>query len=302
MKLAIWRLFGLRYRYQSSNRYDPVVQIAAGLRLVQVRESPMRKTKSILAVAGAIIAAGATTVLAQPQLIAVDSSRALYDIDMNTGAKTLLCTVSANAGTTGGLAYDRFSNTVYLTSTSLDSVYTLDINTCNATLIGAYGDTAVVMHGIEYDESTGTLYGASSHNGGLYNINTVTGAATLIGTSGLTSFTNLGYDSAADVMYATNSGSDSFYSINRATGAATLIGALNGPTNPNGLAYDWDSNTLFMVDNSTDNLYKIDRITGEANLVGSTGTGNLLGLMYIPEPATLSLMATGLVALARRRR
>ena len=155
----------------------------------------------------AVLGAGALAVaaLADGRMLAIDSSRALSEIDITTGTKTPLGTVSSNAGTTGGLAYDPVNNIVYLTSTSNDSLYTLDIESLTATLIGPYGDAAVVMHGLEYDTSTGILYGASSHNNGLYNIDKANGTATLIGTSGLTSFTNLGYNSDTDTMYASNS-------------------------------------------------------------------------------------------------
>ncbi|MCW5764943.1 MAG: SMP-30/gluconolactonase/LRE family protein [Phycisphaeraceae bacterium] len=237
--------------------------------------------------------AAASSALAQPEgapagrLIAVDSSRSLWEINISTGSKVQIGTVSSNAGTTAGLAYDCSTGTVYLTSTSTDSLYTLDLATGAATLVGAYDPAVpnIVMHGIEWDSSTGTLYTASSHNNGLYSVNTTTGAATLIGTSGLTSFPNLVYDSRNNVMYGTSSGTDSFYQIDRATGAATLIGPLTGPTNPNGLAYNRDNDTIYMVDNNTDNLYTINRQTGQATIVGSTAGAsgnNLLGLVYIP--------------------
>ncbi|NUP96695.1 MAG: hypothetical protein HUU28_11080 [Planctomycetaceae bacterium] len=224
-------------------------------------------------------------VVAAQQLISVDSSRALSLVDPLTGTRTPLGTVSSNAGTTGGLAYDPTTDTIYVTSTGNDSLYTLDLSTGTATLVGGYGSTAFVMHGLEFDTSTNTLYGVSSHDNGLYTINTSTGFATLIGTSGLSSFTNLGYDSTNDVLYATNSGTDSFYSIDRATGAATLIGALTGPTNPNGVAYDAQNDRLFMICNSTDTLYTIDRSTGLATAVGSVGSSNILGLVWLPPAA-----------------
>jgi hypothetical protein len=59
------------------------------------------------------------------------------------------------------------------------------------------------------------------------------------------------------------------------------------------------------VDNSTDVLYTINLATGAATAVGSTGSGNLLGLMYydpIPEPGTMLALGVGLAAVARRRR
>jgi len=137
---------------------------------------PRLRAASLLALIVLGAAVLATSASAQ-QLYAVDSSRALYTIDMTTGAKTLVATVSANAGTTAGLCYDPVNNIVYLTSTSNDSLYSLDLATGNATLIGLYGDSLVVMHGLEFDDSTGTLYGVSSHNNGLYTINPLTGAA-----------------------------------------------------------------------------------------------------------------------------
>ncbi|MES2747725.1 MAG: T9SS sorting signal type C domain-containing protein [Bacteroidota bacterium] len=225
----------------------------------------------------------ATIVFAQPRLLGIDSSRALYQIDMATGVRTSLGTVGASAGTTGGLAYDRFNNILYLTSSGNDALYLLNRTTLAVTLVGSYGDTAIVMHGLEYHEPTGKLYGMSSHNGGLYDINKITGVATLVGVTGLTSFSNLGWDSTNNIMYLTNTTSDSFYSINVTTAAVTLIGALVGPTSPQGLAYDHNLDRLFLIDNTTDNLYTINRTTGVTTVIGSVGSGNYLGLVYINE-------------------
>ena len=92
---------------------------------------------------GAIALAFTSVAYGQGRLIAVDSSRALYEIDQATGAKTPIGTVTSNAGTTGGLAYDPVNQIVYLTSTSLDSLFTLDIATGAATLaLTALGNPA----------------------------------------------------------------------------------------------------------------------------------------------------------------
>jgi hypothetical protein len=227
------------------------------------------------------ILALASTSVAQ-RLVCVDSGRSLWDVDPATGTRTQFGTVSSNAGTCGGLAYDVSTGTMYLTSTSLDSLYTLDLATGTATLVGAYGNSALVMHGLEWDSSTGTLYGVSSHDNGLYTISTTTGVATLIGTSGLASFSNLVYDSISNVMYSTNSGADSFYLMDRTTGSTTLIGALLGPTNPNALAFDSATNTVYLICNNTDTLYTVDRTTGAATSIGAIGSSNVLGLAYIP--------------------
>ncbi len=223
-------------------------------------------------------------VSAQPKLYTMDGSRAFYQLDMATGARTLLGTAGAAVGTAAGMAYDKINNILYLTSSGNDAVYTFNRTTMDVTLIGAYGDTAIVMHGLEYHDPSGKLYGMSSHNGGLYEINKVTGVATLVGLSGLASFCNLGWDSVNNVMYATNSGTDSFYSINLTTGVATLIGPMTGTSNPHGMAYDHNLDRLFLIDSSTDNLYTINRTTGAVTSIGSPGSGNYLGLVYINEP------------------
>jgi len=232
----------------------------------------------------------APVVEAQTHIIAVDSSRNLYEIDPATGVKTQFGTVSSNAGTCAELAIGP-SNTVYVSSTGNDSLYTVDLGTGTATLVGAYGDSAIVMHGLEYVPATNTLYGVSSHNNGLYEINQSTGVATLIGTSTLSSFSNLGWNSTTGIMYLTNSGADSLYTINLATGATTLVGALNTSTNPNGVTYDPDTGTLYMADNSTDNFYSIDMATGNASVIGSMGSGNILGLAWIDGPIPVELQS-----------
>ena len=213
-------------------------------------------------------------------LVAVDS--AVSTIDSATGAKTPFATLSATVGVASGLAYDAATRTMYLSSSNINSLFRLDLATGTTTSVGSYGAGVILIHGLEFDSSTGRLYGASS-GGSIYVIDRSTGSATSIGTSGLTGPINLGYDARNKVMYATNSNTDSLYRMNLATGTASLIGPLNGPTSPQGLAYDSDTGVMYLVDNSTDNLYSIDLGTGAATLIGTTGTGNLLGLAYLPR-------------------
>ncbi|MCU0864289.1 MAG: hypothetical protein MUC36_10880 [Planctomycetes bacterium] len=231
--------------------------------------------------------------LAAQRMLTVDSTRVVYELDLTTGVRTSLGTISANAATTGGLAYDSLTGKLYLTSTSNDSLYVVDVTNWSATLVGPYGGSQFVMHGLEWDSSTNTLYGMSQHDGGLYTIDTTTGLATLVGVTGLTSFHNLGYDPVTNTMWMTNSNTDSFYSIDRATGAATLVGPLTGPTNPNGLAYNIDNQTLYLVCNTTDILYTINTTTGIATAVGPMGSSNQLGLAYLPGNGRLSRTVHG---------
>jgi hypothetical protein len=232
--------------------------------------------------------------VAGQRLIGIDSNRSVFDIDMTTGARLPLGAISANAGTTGGLAYDIGTGRLWVTSTSLHEIYTLDVTNWVATPLGGFGLANPFMHGVEWDSSTQTLYGyaAGGPVNGLYTIDQTTGTATFVGATGIggtaTSFHNLGHDPIQNVMWMTNSTTDSFYSIDRATGAATLVGPLTGPTNPNGLAYSIETLTLFLVCNNTDALYSIDTTTGAATVIGPMGTSNMLGLVYIPGTGRLT--------------
>ena len=69
-------------------------------------------------------------------------------------------------------------------------------------------------------------------------------------------------------------------------------------TNPTALAWNPDNGLMYLACNNTDNLYTLDLITGTANLVGSMGSGNVLGLVWVPDagPACEPDLTTGAVA------
>lgn len=242
---------------------------------------------SSLAFAGLL--AGASLANYAGRTYSIDSSRGVYQMNLFDGQRTLVGTVTSNASTTAGFAFDRKNGILYLTSTGNDSLYTVNLTTWEATLVGAYGNSALVMHGIEYDNRTGKLYGASSHDGGIYEINKTTGAATLIGVTGLTSFINL-VETGNSNFYCTNSSTDSFYGLDETTGAVSLIGPVSPATNPNGLAYNPHLDKIFMVCNSTDTLYTIDRATGQTTIIGDFSTGNSLGLVYLGAPMSFTVL------------
>lgn len=240
------------------------------------------KSGFCLICANLFVLVSASVCLGQGRLIAVDSSRALSEIDVLRAFKFSIGVVSMEAGTTGGLALQPSTGTVFVTSTGNDSLYTLDLSTGTATLVGAYGITSsIVMHGLEFT-SSGVLYASSSHNGGLYEIDPSTGAATFVGLTTGSSFTNLVWDSHTGTMYTTHSGDDSFRVLDLTLGIATSLGFLTHSTNPQGLAYHERRRKVYLVDNTTDQLYIVNTSSGLATSVGSTGSGNLLGLVYVP--------------------
>lgn len=220
---------------------------------------------------------------AAQRLVAVDSSRELFTLDPVTAAKTPLGMIAPGVGSPSGLAYDPIADVVFFVSSSADSLYTLDLATGTATLVGPFGDAAIVMQGFELDAGSGQLYGCSSHDGGFYTIDRTTGVATLLGLTGLGGSTNLGYDPVSDTLFATNTSTDRLYTVDRSTGALTQVGPLQSGSSPQGLAFQPSTGVLYVVDHLTDELFAIDPATGTAWLVGSTGAGNLLGLVFLPE-------------------
>jgi DNA-binding beta-propeller fold protein YncE len=229
--------------------------------------------------------------LAAQRMFLVDSSRAVFDIDVATGLRTQVGTMTSNVGIPAGFAYDAASGTLYVTSSNNDSLYVVDITNWSATLVGAYGSSALVMHGLEWDPTTSTLFGMSF--GSLYTIDTTTGAATLVGNTGLTGFCNLAWDPVQNVMWmshaapSTSTVSDALYTLDRTTAVATLVGPLGAPTNPNSLAHNIDDLTLYLVCNITTRLYSVDTTTGAATAIGASFGGNPLGLVWIPGSGRL---------------
>ncbi len=242
-----------------------------------------------------LLAAPLAAPLAAQRMFTVDSNRVVKEVDVATGVRTQVGTLTANVSTAAGFAYDRVSGKLYVTSTGNDSLFVVDVTNWNATLVGPYGSSSLVMHGLEWDPTTNTLFGMS--NGALYTIDTSTGTATLVGTTGLTSFCNLAWDPVQNVMWMSHSASstaptpDALYTIDRATAAVTLIGPLGAPTNPNGLAYCIDNLTLYLVCNSTDRLYSVDTATGTATAIGAAVASNTLGLVWIPGTGRLTRAA-----------
>lgn len=243
----------------------------------------------------------ATCLPAQAQfLVAVrESSDVLVSIDPNT----LVITPVGPLGTSfnfGGLAYDPFTETLYMIGgRGNNALYTVNITTGAATLVGSHGVTDLL--GLEFDTSTGTLYASQfSRGSSIYTLNPTTGAATLLGNPGI-GLGGLAYDSARDILVGVNDGNGDLYSINRSTGALTLL--FNGPSNNNsGLAYDPLLDRLWNIDWSG-NLFYYSPSNGYARTTALTGLGSHDGLAFIgvPEPSTNLLIGLGMVLFAARR-
>ena len=112
----------------------------------------------------------------------------------------------------------------------------------------------------------------------------------------------MAYDDTHGILYATDWGGD-LYTLDISTAAATLIGNMGVNVDMAGLAYDEATQTLYVNDfwGGEGNLYTVDVDTAEITLVGPNGYEMIDGLAWIPEPASLSLLAIGGLFLLRRR-
>ena len=246
-------------------------------------------------------------------LVTVDAeTRVLYRIDPETAAVTRIGhTELDEEDVIAGLAYDPVRDTLYATTTQTDKLYSIDYTTGKATLIGDLG--ASLMHGLAYDPCTARLLGTfgESKGDGLYSIDVTTGATTLIGHIGYfhedrqNTVHGLAVHPETHALYGIAAGPASDWSTLIEIDKETAQGTWISQQSPHfsGLAFDVETRVLYGIDNWTSNLYMIDIRTGATTLIGSTGLDNPLGLediAPIPEPATVGLLALGILALRRK--
>ncbi len=256
--------------------------------------------------AALLVGAASAGASAQSRLFGVDGLN-LHEFNPSTGAIINTTPITGAPGVVGGLAYHAGTDTLYLTSTSLDSLWTLNYNTGVVTQVGLYNvGTTVVMHGLGIDD-TGQLYGYSTNaalGARFFSINSATGQATGISDPGFGGFGSLGFVAATGTMYVADTVGDQLFSIDRNTGATTLVGPFGVAAQVGvGMAYDPAFGMLAVNNSGTDALYSLNLQTGAATLIANLTTSNILSLEFvIPAPGTVVLVGVGGLAFFRRRR
>jgi hypothetical protein len=250
----------------------------------------------------------------------------LYDVDPATGAETNPRPLGINglAGITigpGGFLYGLTTTPQRLPSAFGNTLVRIDPVTGITTVVGPTGLANIGEGDIEYNPATGLLYGlyeyvsSPSFQTNLFTLNPATGQATVGPNLGLLDPSAMAF-SPAGKLYVLNHGSggqaENILEVDPVTGAllsgADLTGAL-GPAV--GLDFEPATGTLYVADGGgvggqfgSNALYTLDPSTGALTLVGGVGPlthdGGLAGLTFVPEPASLSLLAVGGLALLRR--
>lgn len=242
-------------------------------------------------------------------LVAIDFTGDLYDIDTASGAasnprSTGLAPVIGLADRPNG---DLYTITGFTSSVDPDSLFRIDGDTGDAQLIGSLGET-MAEGDLDFDPVSGGLF-ATHPTAGQYlqAVDVLTGDATRVGfISGTDDMSAMAFADDGR-LFMLDTTQDVLWQVDPTD--ASVIGS----TNVNfdfrvlaGMDFDPDSGLLYVADGEgspTDvYLHTLDVVTGDVTEVGFIGnTRGIVGLRFVPEPASILLLALGALACRRRR-
>lgn len=261
--------------------------------------------RMLVSAAVAVVTATAASAAFEPGLYAVQSSdsegnNGLFRIDPATGAATKLTSLSHNSSLVGATFLHGELYASDILAFNPTAFYgTLDENGQFSGIHDQGFD--LNWHGLASSESLGVTWSISQQNNRMLVQTDLNGTITEIGPTGIDG-RGMAYDDTNGILYAVNFEDASLYTVDVGTGQSTRVGPLGIPSDLIGLAYDESTQTLYLSEaDVTDSLYTVDVTTGAATLIGASGFGYLDGLAWIPEPASLALLAIGALVAVRRR-
>ena len=262
----------------------------------------MRKVVVVLAVAG--FAASAFAV--DEGLYAFSSwTSEVWSIDESTGEATHL--TDTTAGSFSGASF--LGGEMYGTDIWFDpyefTVGTIDLDTGAYAYVSDQGGSWN-WHGLASSDGAGVLWSIDQDAGNVLTSLAPDGTITSIGSTGVVDGRGMAYDDTNGILYATggygSAGATHLYTVDVADGATADLGSTGLDTFLIGLAYDESTQTLYANDGNTGDLYTVSTTDGSATHVGSNLASDVTidSLAWIPEPASLGLLAIGALLLRRR--
>jgi hypothetical protein len=257
--------------------------------------------------------------LASSVSMADDLWYATIDSDASVGTVTTAGVATGigllDVGLWKSLAYDDATDSLYMT-TNAGQLYGVNTTTGATTVIGSETAATNLDHrasGMAFDYDNNILYGGK-YGGEVWSINTTDGtrsARTDVNGSVLR-VDSMAYANGK-LYLGENGGVDNaggeihLWDPSTPTVAATPFAVVNADGLLRGLAYDRGTNLIYAIveePGSYDQLYSIALDGTVTSIAGLNGTVRTEGMAptFIPEPATLALLAIGGLMMTVRRR
>jgi|SRR5579872_2286423 len=281
------------------------------------------KSRNVVRLAGTVVGlafAAAGNLSATPMLYGITNAGTLFTVDPTTLVTNTLGTV---AGSVALIGVATNGTSLYTFDRNTDRILQIDptnANTLSTIDIGLVAGTAVIGEGdLTFSSTTqGYISSAQFPTSAYYSFTLGSpGSNTLLHSDSTTSRVFLdGLAVESGTLYGLQQGGAGFYTVNTTTGIPTLVGStgLTGVAYSfGGLAFNSLSGTTYgaLANNNLSNLFTINVSTGAATLLGPIGTfTNVAGLaefdaggsVTTPEPGSILLLTSGLLAILSRRR
>ena len=233
--------------------------------------------------------------------------RGLYDLDGTTGLTSFRTTVDNPPEHVSGTAVDPGTGTVYpawVPSFSGGTVYTIDIDSGS---VSPAFDFSTQIVDLAFDSQSGYL--VSTNNASeLSTIDPLSGSAlTTVQTQ--SRLTSLAFR-AANVLFAVDKDSGDLYTVDLSDGTQSLVGGSGYEIGIDFSSLSIPGDAVFIgnrliVSVFNGDIVEIEPASGARSLIMNVGSGPglraLIDPIVIPEPSTLVLVASGLLALSARR-